>query len=77
LVSVDTYKMVTAETARRTFQIVVAATKQWGIGKGLCPTTVKQFPVDPLNNRRLTPLFPSSFSPISQMESYHGTSQVT
>lgn len=23
-----------AEQARRTFQIVVAATKQWGIGKG-------------------------------------------
>lgn len=27
-------KMVTPEQARRTFQIVVAATKQWGIGKG-------------------------------------------
>ena len=26
--------MVTPEAARRTFQIVVAATKQWGIGKG-------------------------------------------
>ena len=27
-------RMVTPEQARRTFQIVVAATKQWGIGKG-------------------------------------------
>jgi hypothetical protein len=26
--------MATPERARRTFQIVVAATKQWGIGKG-------------------------------------------
>jgi len=26
--------MVTPEHARRTFQIVVAATRQWGIGKG-------------------------------------------
>lgn len=26
--------MVTPDAARRTFQIVVAATKQWGIGKG-------------------------------------------
>jgi hypothetical protein len=27
--------MVTPEHARRTFQIVVAATRQWGIGKGM------------------------------------------
>lgn len=28
--------MVVQDKARRTFQIVVAATKQWGIGKGEC-----------------------------------------
>jgi hypothetical protein len=40
--------MVTPEHARRTFQIVVAATRQWGIGKGMIEASLLIFKAIPL-----------------------------